>query len=247
MMKRVLVAVCIILIGLNAGSVYADAKEDKEIANIRLVLSTVVTQSNPDKIEKSVLTGFYVASYGTKTGIKIIYISNDGHYVFNGELIDTIQQINLTERKKSLSRLQVMKSVSDDDMIIFSPSETKHTVTVFTDIDCTYCRKFHRDMDKHLNNGVRIRYMLFPRAGVNSISYRKAVAVWCADDRNQALTDAKAGKGIDMKTCENPVMKHMRIANMLGLTGTPMLILDDGTKIGGYVSPVQLMQYLDKK
>jgi len=239
-MIRIFAAVLIIFTSLYAGQLFADEKQDREVANIRQVLSTLVVRLSPDKIEKSELAGFYVATYGTK----IIYISSDGRFLLNGELIDTGLKINLTERKRSLSRLDVIKDVSEDDMIIFSPKVTKYTVTVFTDIDCAFCRKLHRDVNQHLENGVRIRYMFYPRAGINSDSYRKAISVWCAKDRNQALTDAKAGKEIEMKTCKHPIAKHMNIADKLGLTGTPLLILDDGTKISGYVTPTQLKEHL---
>ena len=127
-------------------------------------------------------------------------------------------------------------------MIWFAPEKYDHTVTVFTDIDCGYCRKLHNEMEGYNDKGIRVRYMFFPRAGVGSKSYQKAVSVWCSDDRRDALTKSKQGKQIPMKTCNNPIDVHMALAQDLGLRGTPLVVLDDGTIQPGYAPPDKVAQ-----
>jgi thiol:disulfide interchange protein DsbC len=136
--------------------------------------------------------------------------------------------------------------VSEDDMIIFEPKKTRHTITVFTDIDCGYCRKLHSEMQEFLDAGIRVRYMFFPRAGVGSNSYKKAVAVWCADDRKAALTAAKNNKAIEMKTCDNPLAEHMELVDKLGARGTPFIVLENGQTQPGYVPARQMSRILDE-
>jgi thiol:disulfide interchange protein DsbC len=128
--------------------------------------------------------------------------------------------------------------------VIFAPDKPKHTVTVFTDIDCGYCRKLHREIDGYLKAGIRVRYLFFPRAGLGSESFNEAVSVWCAADRQQAMTDAKAGKPIEAKTCENPVIDHMQLGESLQISGTPAIVLESGDLVPGYVPAERLAAML---
>jgi len=118
---------------------------------------------------------------------------------------------------------------------------------VFTDIDCGFCRRLHSEIGKYNAAGIRIRYLFMPRAGKGSDSYKKAVAVWCAKDRQQAMTDAKAGKDVPAQTCENPVEEHIALADLMGLSGTPTLILPDGELLPGYVPADRLKAMLDEQ
>ncbi len=132
-------------------------------------------------------------------------------------------------------------------MIVFAPEQPKHMITVFTDIDCAYCRKLHRQMDEYNRLGIGVRYLFYPRAGPNSASFRKAVAVWCAKDRKQALTTAKAGGKIEMLKCPSPVRQHMDKGKQVGVSGTPTIILENGTKLPGYVSPPKLSRIIQQR
>jgi thiol:disulfide interchange protein DsbC len=133
-----------------------------------------------------------------------------------------------------------------DKRIAYSPSKAKHTVTVFTDIDCGYCRRMHQQMSEYNQLGIAVEYMFFPRAGVGSESFDKAVSVWCAADRAKALTDAKAGTALDKKECANPIEEEYALGNRIGISGTPAVIATDGTQLGGYLPPEQLLQRLDQ-
>lgn len=184
--------------------------------------------------------------YEVVAGAHVVYMSADGRYMLQGELVDVKTRQSLTEPRRREVQRAAIDAVDEASMIVFQPKKVKHTVTVFTDIDCGYCRKLHNELDQYLDAGIKVRYMMYPRAGVGSDSYKKAVAVWCSDDRNAALTDAKAGKSIEMKTCENPIDDHMQLAALLGLRGTPFIVLEDGQTQPGYVPARQLSKFLDQ-
>lgn len=176
----------------------------------------------------------------------VIYVSADGRFVFNGTLIEIATGEDLTERVLSKRRLKVLSRVPEERMIIFEPKgDVKYTLTTFTDIDCPYCQRMHQDMDALNGYGIRVRYLLFPRAGVDSVSYEKAVSVWCSKDRQKELTLAKAGEVPKRRECDNPVREHMALANDLGLTGTPLSITENGAKIVGYASAKALLQQVE--
>ena len=132
-------------------------------------------------------------------------------------------------------------------MIIYEPKKTEHTLTVFTDIDCGYCRKLHQQIAEYNALGIRIRYMAFPRAGIDSESYNKTVDVWCAKDRKQALTDAKNGKEVTSESCNSPIQAQYELGRRLGVTGTPALFLESGEMLPGYVPPKRLKEILDQQ
>lgn len=159
---------------------------------------------------------------------EVAYMSGDGRYLVEGRLVDLEARKDLTEPRRAAARKQALDRIGEDKMVIFAPVEYDHTITVFTDIDCGYCRRLHREIAEYGAAGIRVRYVFFPRAGVDSDSYKKSVSVWCADDRRRALTDAKAGKSLETKSCENPVEEHMQLGQRLGLSGTPTILLENG-------------------
>jgi len=226
----------ICLTSLATTAALADRAADE--AAVRKALGNI----KPDIIAPAPIAGLYEVVVGPH----VVYVSADGRYMLQGELIDVQSRKSLTEPRRREAIRALLDSVSEDDMIIFKPEKVKHVVTVFTDIDCGYCRKLHSEMDKYLAEGIEIRYMMFPRAGVGSESYKKAVAVWCSDDRNAALTSAKNGKALDMKTCDNPVDRHMELVRQLGARGTPFIVLENGATQPGYVPAKQLTRLLDQ-
>jgi len=185
--------------------------------------------------------------YELVSGSKIYYVTQDGGYLIEGSLIDVKANKDLTEDRLGEARIAQLDKIGLNNMIVFKPKKTIHAVYVFTDIDCGYCRKLHSEMDQYLNLGIEVRYLFFPRAGVDSDSYNKAVAVWCAKDRNAALTKAKKGEGIEMKQCDNPVKAHMQLGEEFGASGTPMIVTDKGNIIPGYVNAMSLALGLDKE
>jgi thiol:disulfide interchange protein DsbC len=179
-------------------------------------------------------------------GAQLIYVSNDGRYLIDGQLIEIASRKNLSELSKGAVRKERLEQLAMTDQVAFpADGEKKHTITVFTDIDCAYCRRLHAQIDEYNGLGIDVNYLFFPRAGVGSHSFEKAVSVWCAEDRNSAFTAAKAGEEPVPLDCPNPVERHFELGRELGVTGTPALVAEDGTLIPGYVPPATLIVRLD--
>lgn len=221
---------------------FAQAADDKH-EEIRAALKAVIPAAEPDAIDASAVDGIYEVSYGAE----VYYVTADGRYLLTGAMIDLKTRANLTEGKQAQGRLRLLDAVDEKDMIVFAPEADKveHTITVFTDIDCGYCRKMHAEIDELQDLGIAVRYVFFPRAGLGSKSYKKAISVWCAEDQQQAMTDAKAGNAIENKSCEHPVDQHMELVRKFGLSGTPTTVLASGQVIPGYVPAQRLRSTLD--
>jgi thiol:disulfide interchange protein DsbC len=217
-------------------------KPQHPVDKIRNKLTTLVPGMQPDSIKPTPVKGLFEVAYGAQ----ILYFSDDGRYMFRGSLIDLDRRADLTERTRSKARKVALDKVSEDEMIVFAPAHTNHTITVFTDVDCPYCRKLHAEMDEYNKAGIKVRYLMFPRAGINSPGYKKAVSVWCAEDSNKALTKAKRGESIKEKSCNNPVMQQMELGQMLGVTGTPAIVLESGELMPGYRSAGEIITMLNR-
>lgn len=235
-MKQIKTAIFLCLAWFASSSVLADRAADE--ASIRQALGDV----KPASVEPTPVAGLYEVVVGSN----VVYMSADGRYMLQGELMDVQNRVSLTEPRRQQVTRTAIDSMGEDKMIVFKPEKVEHVVTVFTDIDCGYCRKLHNEMDQYLNEGIKVRYMMFPRAGVGSESYKKAVAVWCAEDRNGAMTDAKTGKAVEMKSCDNPIDQHMELVRQLGARGTPFIVLEDGSTQPGYVPAKRLSQLLNQ-
>ena len=205
-------------------------------------LEVLAPGMKPDHVVESPLTGMYEVRYDSI----IVYLSGDGRYMLQGDLIDLDGGRNVTEDARELVRADAVAALGASSMIVFSPRKTKHTITVFTDVDCPYCARMHQQMDEYNRLGIGIRYTAFPRAGVGSPTFDKMVSVWCAGDPHAAMTDAKAGRTIETATCDNPVREHYRTGRAIGVTGTPAIILESGQILPGYVPPEELAQRLDE-
>jgi len=231
--------------GLSAmvlAGVVALANASDEGAAVRAALQRAIPGMEPDRVVAAPTPGWYEVAYGTE----VFYVSADGRYLLQGDLIDLQTQRNLTEDRRSAARADLVKTIDPVDAIIFKPKRTRYVVYVFTDVDCTYCRKMHSEISEYLSEGIEIRYLAFPRSGINTPSYFKAVSVWCAADRGAALTEAKAGRPVAEKTCNNPVRREMELAAKVGVDGTPTLLFPDGEVVPGYVSADHLRRLLDR-
>ena len=183
--------------------------------------------------------------YGVQVSGRIIYVSGDGRYLFRGDIIDVVKRENLSENRRQGARIAEIGRLDQAGMVAFKPKETKHVVTVFTDVDCGYCAKLHREMKDYNQLGIEVRYLAFPRAGIGSKSHKKMVSVWCADDQQQAMTDAKARRRVQPAECENPVEQHFELGRVLGVNGTPTMILADGRVVPGYLPPERLIKEIE--
>ena len=182
-----------------------------------------------------------------RRGADIVYMSSDGKYVFTGNLYEVSTHKNLTEARQRDLRRSLINSVPESQMLVFSPPNPKYTVTVFTDVDCVYCRAFHKQIAVYNRLGVRVRYVFFPRTGPNTESWFKAEQVWCSADRKDALTRAKLGQNLSSKVCaDNPVARDYALGEAIGLEGTPGIVASNGAMLGGYLAPDALLEALQE-
>ncbi len=221
----------------------ADEITDKIKAKVQQMMPSLEVS----EVTKTPIKGLY----GVTIGPRVLYFSEDMRYLVQGSILDAKTMENLTEIAEAKGTIKAIKDMGKDKMIHYSVGAKfdkvpQDTVTVFTDIDCGYCRKLHREMDRYNKLGINIDYLFYPRAGKGSSSYKKAVAVWCATDRKKALTQAKSGQKIALKSCDNPIDEHMKLATLLGVNGTPAMILSSGEMIPGYVPPDKLKLLLIK-
>lgn len=184
--------------------------------------------------------------YEVRSGAEVGYVSTDGRFYVDGDVFDMTSKHNLTEDVRREGRLALLATIKDSDAIVFAPKGTvKHTVTVFTDVDCAYCRRMHSEIADLNDRGIRVRYLMFPRGGPGSESWDKAVAVMCSADRKDALTRAKRGEKIAAGKCTTSVAAEYELGRMMGVTGTPGIVTDTGEFIAGYATAAYLAAYLD--
>ncbi|MBF6057199.1 MULTISPECIES: DsbC family protein [Thiomicrorhabdus] len=181
--------------------------------------------------------------YEVQAGLTIVYMSADGKYMFNGGLIDLQSRENVTEQTQNELRKLAMAAIPESSMIIYpakglKKGEKGRFLTVFTDVDCPYCVKFHHQVPALNKAGVTVRYLSYPRAGIGSSAYLKAVSIWCADDRNKAMDTMMDERKVVPKSCPNPIKDHLNKARYFQVNGTPNIILDDGRLLPGFV-PIQ--------
>lgn len=237
MKKITLILVAIAL--LTSGAVFADEVTDK----LKEKLKTIIPNDTPKSISKTPIPGLYEANYG----MQIYYISEDGNYVVDGEIINLVTRTSLTSNSISSARKDKIASMPSEQTIIFPANgDTKHVITVFTDIDCGFCRKLHNQMAEYNDLGIEVRYMMFPRAGLQSESYNKAVSSWCASDQQSELTKAKNGRKITKSECNNPVAAQYLLGQEVGVTGTPAIVTEGGQIIPGYRKPKDMLQALNQ-
>ncbi len=179
-------------------------------------------------------------------GADIAYVSSDGNYAIAGDLYDIGSNVNLTEAKRRSARLKLVSVVPESQMLVFSPANPKYTVTVFTDIDCAYCRKLHSQIAEYNKLGIRVRYLFYPRSGPGTESWAKAEQVWCSKDRNDTFTRLKRGETVaGTKQCKgSPVERDYDLGRKLAIGGTPALLLEDGELLSGYLPPAMLASHL---
>jgi thiol:disulfide interchange protein DsbC len=184
--------------------------------------------------------------YEITRGADVSYVSSDGRYAIIGDMIDLDSDANLSENRRRGIRQRLLETVPESEMLVFSPKDPKYTVTVFTDIDCGYCRKLHSQIADYNRLGIRVRYLFFPRTGPDTESWHKAEAVWCASNRNEALTKAKKGEEIQSKDCgaNNIVARDYDLGQKVGVDGTPAIFLSTGEMLPGYAPPGTLLKYL---
>ena len=221
-----------------AGPAAVGTPDERAMAAIRSLNAEVQV----DRIAAAPLPGFREVVVGGQ----VIYVSDDGRYLLQGALFDVTAKRDLSQAGLAEVRRELLATVPEKDRIIFAPVDPRYTVTVFTDVECGYCRKLHEDIAEYNRQGIAIEYLAFPRMGPASEDFAKMEAVWCAPDRRRALTEAKQGKTVKSRACTSPVAMQYDIGQRVGLTGTPMIVTAEGQQMPGYMPPEALRAALDK-
>lgn len=212
---------------LGSAATFAESTIDEISERISSRLPGLVVSS----LTATELPGIYEA---VSDG-RIYYIDESAEYLIDGNLIRLTDRVNLTDSRLGNIHMGLIEEIGEKNMLIFEPEEASNrSITVFTDISCGYCRRLHAEIDTLLEAGIRVRYLMFPRAGLDSQAFKDLESVWCADDPQEAMTNAKAGGQIEAKSCPNPIEEHVVLAQRLGLRGTPLIYTDSGEKIPGY-------------
>lgn len=208
-----------------------------EYGNIRETIKKIQPTAVIEKIEPSPLSGLfsvYAKDY------EPIYMTLDGKRFLVGTLLEVTENGKVIDRgaeHKNSERAALLAKVPVNDMIVFKPKgKTLQTVHVFTDVDCSYCQKLHQDINAYTAAGIEIRYLAYPRGGLETETFSKMESIWCAKDRHQLMTKAKAGSSVDVEICSNPVASQYRLGKAMGVQGTPSIYDQDGRQIGGYLT-----------
>ncbi|MDP0563261.1 MAG: thioredoxin fold domain-containing protein [Candidatus Endonucleobacter sp. (ex Gigantidas childressi)] len=212
---------------------FADSGNDA-LVNINKQLKKLDPDIRIKTIEKSPVSGLFTVIVDDGY---VFYISDNGNHVIRGDIIAIKDGIpsNLTEKVRNQESSKQLSVLNPKDMIIFSPKgETKGIVYAFTDVDCGYCRKLHQEVPMLNKLGIELRYLAYPRGGAEVPAYKKMVSAWCSDDRKTAISKLKNGLSITPKNCVNPIDQQVKLGTKLGISGTPALFLEDGSRISGF-------------
>lgn len=244
------VRVWALVFSLGILSVYSSSSLAQDVPDslrAKLVQSLVEASNNQLQIVNIKATPLAsIFEIELNTG-ELLYSDASGDYLFAGDMYQTTPDglLNLSSTTRQVRNAEKIAQVAEEEMIIFSPEQTLATITVFTDVDCTYCRALHRDLETLLEMGVEIRYLAYPRGGEQAASFDKMISVWCSDDRQKSLTQAKNGQNLPARDCETPVLDHYQLGNDIGISGTPAIVFADGRLIPGYLDAETLASMLE--
>jgi len=216
---------------------------DKELISAKLE-NILPADAVIESIEPSVFDGIYKVYYGD---LQPIYVSQDGNFFIYGDMyqINSNRIINITNEETKSRRVDLLSSIPSNELIIFKSKNEISAITVFTDVDCGYCRKLHSQISEYNKVGITVKYAAFPRSGIGTQTFTRMVGAWCADEPKKVITDLKNDKKLNLDFCDDqPIAKHYVIGQKLGISGTPAIITPDGELIPGYVSPEELLSRL---
>ena len=216
---------------------------DKELISAKLE-NILPADAVIESIEPSVFDGIYKVYYGD---LQPIYVSQDGNFFIYGDMyqINSNRIINITNEETKSRRVDLLSSIPSNELIIFKSKNEISAITVFTDVDCGYCRKLHSQISEYNKVGITVKYAAFPRSGIGTQTFTRMVGAWCADDPKKVITDLKNDKKLNLDFCDDqPIAKHYVIGQKLGISGTPAIITPNGELIPGYVSPEELLSRL---
>ncbi len=216
----------LLLLFIATGAIAATPEE-----TVQAALGKLAPQIKVDVVQESVIPGFYEVIVGSQ----FLYVSKDGRYVLDGSAIDVDSRRDITEAARAKSRMASLKNIGPDKRIIFAPANPKYAVTVFTDIDCPFCRRFHQQIDAYNKAGIAVEYVFLP-LDIHPGADKKAEAVWCAIDRKTAFSAAMNGADPGNATCANPIAESTRVAREIGINGTPTMLASDGSRVAPQIA-----------
>lgn len=230
-LKRTMVIASLAWFGASA----AHAGEQE----VRAAMAKALPQYTIETMELHKGSGLYIV---TLDNGPVLHVTADGQYFVAGDLYQVTDQelINQTEQKK----LAKIEQIPETEMVVFKAKNEKAHISVFTDVDCGYCRMLHKEVAQLNDQGVTVRYLAYPRAGIGSEAYNTMVNVWCSDDPKKWMGEAKLGKDVPENKCNNPVASQYRLGNAVGVRGTPSIILGNGKFIPGYLPADELVKEL---
>jgi len=233
MLKQVIKLVAILM--LSMGFAWADSSTDSVRKKmLRLQPDLVIEQVSP-----AAKSGWFQVQI---RGGQFLYVDEAVEYILHGQLyhVQDDAAVNLTEQAQQELLAVKVKALATDEMVIFPAESKRASITVFTDVDCSYCQKLHAEVEQLNKLGIEVRYLAYPRQGLSGNTYNRMVSIWCADDPLTAMTQAKRQQGIEQKNCKHPVDKHFALGSMFGVQGTPTIILESGELLPGYLPAEQL-------
>jgi thiol:disulfide interchange protein DsbC len=236
---------------LGSGAI-SQANSDPAISVDEAVSSAIIASLHAARpeldytdVKATPMEGIYAVQV---VGGPVLYVSKNGQYFFDGEMyqVQPNRFVNLSQLAMNGVREKLLAGLEPKDMIIFSPKgQTKGVINVFTDVDCGYCRKLHKEVPDLNARGIEVRYLAFPRAGVGSPSYKKIVSAWCSKTPGETLTELKNGGAVESNECaDNPVADQYRLGQQMGVNGTPAIVLADGSMVPGYRPAADLARIL---
>lgn len=224
------------------GALIAQSQNAEE--QLRASMARIAPDMQITSIAESVMPGVYEVV----SGAQVFYLTPDGRYMLEGSIIDLEHRVDVSEQRRGTLQMSLINDVPEDQMLVFNneAGDAERSITVFTDTDCGYCQRLHQEIETITDANIRVRYLLFPRAGIESASSTELQSVWCASDQQEAMTIAKTGGQVPAASCENPIESHMAVARQVGLRGTPLIYLDNGTKIPGYQPAAELIRQIEQ-
>jgi thiol:disulfide interchange protein DsbC len=229
----------IIALSLLLNNAFADEKD------IVKSLGPYIPSLQETDVVETPIQGIYEVII-TNPKLDILYISGDGRFIVQGDIIDFENGSNITKRRLASLAKHALLGANQDDMIVYPAEKEEYVINVFTDVDCPYCRKLHNDLDALNELGITIKYLAFPRSGVNTKSFYKSVSIWCSDNRKQSMDLGMLQKDVPSINCDSPVVEHLNLAQDFGVSGTPYIFFENGANIPGYVEPKALLQEIKR-
>lgn len=243
--KKLTLLFSLVIGQLLAFSVPASAAVDQQVVDtITSKLETARQGMKVQSIEPSKIKGIYSVKV---TDGPQLYVDETGSFFVTGDLYQITPRgfINLAEQSRDSERVQLMATLDVKDMIVFPAKDKKATITVYTDVDCFYCQKLHKEVPAMNELGIEVRYLAYPRAGIGSESYKKIASAWCADNPNEAMTKLKNKQNIPVNVCaNNPVAEQFGLGKKMGVTGTPAMVMENGRLLPGYMPADRLAKTL---